>query len=104
MINAFAQIAIGTVTLVAVMTVAVTLEFSYPKTRRVAKTVLFNAACAILIGVWARLLQPVADVEFAFMRDRVGAAPIPLPEHGWPVILSAALLMFVADQIGRAHV
>ena len=99
MSNTFVQIAAGTVTLLTVMTLAVTLEFIYPKTRRVAKTVLFNATCAIFIGVWARLLQPIADVEFAFMRDRVGAAPIPLPARGLPVIFSAAVLMFVADLI-----
>jgi sterol desaturase/sphingolipid hydroxylase (fatty acid hydroxylase superfamily) len=98
-VNAFGQVAAGTAVLVVVIAAAVTLESAYPRTRRVAKTVLFNTTYAILIGVWARLLQPLADVEFAFIRDRVGAAPILLPERGWPIILSAALLMFVADLI-----
>jgi sterol desaturase/sphingolipid hydroxylase (fatty acid hydroxylase superfamily) len=94
-----APFVIGELVLLVVIAIAVALESAYPATRRVAKTVFFNTTYAVLIGIWARLLQPIADVESAFLHRQLAISPIPLPEHGWPILFSATVLMFAADLI-----
>ena len=95
----FAEIVSGILTTIVTITVAVALEAAWRRTGQLARTVVFNTAYAMLIGVWARLLQPLADAEGAFLQRHLGVTPVPLPEHGWLVLFSATVLMLSQDLI-----
>ena len=95
----FAEIIFGILTTVVTISLGVVLEAALRHTGQLARTVAFNTTAAVLIGIWARVLQPLADVEGAFLQRHLGVTPIPLPEHGWLVLFSATVLMLAADLI-----
>src|SRR6266699_2413203 len=97
--TAFAPTIIGTLTILVVIGIAVTLESAYPTTRRVAKTVVVNTVYAVFIAIWTRVLQPIAEVESEFLHRHLAISPIPLPKNGWPILFSATILMLAADLI-----
>ena len=94
-----AEILFGILTTVATISLAVVFEAALRRSGRIARTVAFNTMYAVLIGIWARALQPLAVAEGAFLQRHLGITPIPLPEHGWLVLLSAAVVMLAEDLI-----
>lgn len=94
-----AQCVVAALSTVVLICTAVALESTHPSSRRIAKTVVFNTVCALLIGAWARILQPIASAEARFLKAELGFTPLPLPEHGWPVWFSALVVMLAADLI-----
>jgi hypothetical protein len=54
---------------------AVVFEAACRRTQQLARTVVFNSAFAVLMGIWARVLLPIADAEGAFIQRHVGIAP-----------------------------
>jgi sterol desaturase/sphingolipid hydroxylase (fatty acid hydroxylase superfamily) len=95
----FAEIIFVSLTTVVTVSLGVVLEAAWRRTGQLARTVAFNTMYAVLIGIWARVLQPFADAEGAFLQRHLGITPIPLPEHGWLVLFSATVVMLAEDLI-----
>ena len=94
-----ADIIYGILTTTVTVSVGIVLETTMRRSGQLARTVAFNTTCALLIGIWARVLQPLAAAESAFIHRHMGIAPIPLPEHGWLVLFSATVIMLAEDLI-----
>src|SRR5690348_16928199 len=90
---------VAIITTLGILGLGVALEALQPVGRRIGRTLVFNLLYASAFIVWARLLQPIADAESAFVKSRLGISQIPLPEHGWSVLMSATVLMFAEDLI-----
>jgi sterol desaturase/sphingolipid hydroxylase (fatty acid hydroxylase superfamily) len=87
--------------LVVLVTISFVLgiELGFRRTRRIARTVGFNVAYALAMAALAWMVQPVAVVESGWVKRVLHLTPLPLPSHGYGIILSAAILMLAADFI-----
>lgn len=95
----FAELIFAILTTVVTISLGIALEAAWRRTGQLARTVAFNTTCAVLLSIWARVLQPFAAAEGALLERHLGITPIALPEHGWLVLFSATVVMLAADLI-----
>ena len=95
----FPQLVFGILATVVTVSVGIAVEAACRRSRQLARTVFFNAGFAVVMGVWGRLLQPLGAAESVLVQRHLGLTPIPLPDEGWLLLCSAAVVMLAADLI-----
>lgn len=78
---------------------AVLVEWLGTRRTRIARTLVFNAVYAVAIIALTVALQPVAAAEGAFLESHLTVRPIPLPDQGIGLWISASILMLAEDFI-----